>query len=70
MRHDLDPAELTPDERLQEVAGILATGVLRLHDRTALPVTSSPNPTSGNLAETAPETLAVPAESSVTVTGG
>jgi hypothetical protein len=28
---------LTPDERLSEVAGILAVGVLRLHARAALP---------------------------------
>ena len=70
MRHDLDPAELTADERLQEAAGIFAAGVLRLHGRTALPVTPSPSPISENLAEASPEALAIPAESSVTVTGG
>ena len=32
-----DAALLTPDERLREVASILATGVLRLRQRAALP---------------------------------
>lgn len=33
--HD-DPEFLTPAERLQEIAAILAAGVLRLHRRAAL----------------------------------
>lgn len=36
MRPDLDPAELTPDERRREVAAILASGLCRLRDRSAL----------------------------------
>ena len=36
MRPIDDPSFLTPDERLSEVAGILAAGVLRLHARAAL----------------------------------
>ena len=28
-----DPAEMSPDERLDEVASILARGILRLHGR-------------------------------------
>lgn len=36
MRPFDDPAELTSDERLSEVAGILAAGILRLHIRAAL----------------------------------
>jgi len=36
MRPFDDPSFLTPDERLCEVAGILAAGVLRLHARVAL----------------------------------
>jgi hypothetical protein len=32
-----DVALLTPDERLREVASILAAGVLRLRQRAALP---------------------------------
>ena len=37
MRPIDDSSSLTPDERLTEVAGILAAGILRLHTRTALP---------------------------------
>ena len=31
MSETIHPAEMTPEERLQEVAAILARGVLRLH---------------------------------------
>lgn len=31
MSESISPAEMTPDERLQEVASILARGFLRLH---------------------------------------
>ena len=37
MRPIDDPSRLTPDERLSEVASILAAGVLRLRARAALP---------------------------------
>lgn len=37
MHHCADAARLTPDERLREVASILAIGVLRLRQRAALP---------------------------------
>ncbi len=33
-----DPTHIPPEERLIEVAAILAAGVLRLHRRAALPV--------------------------------
>lgn len=36
MRSFDDSSFLTPDERLSEVAGIFAAGVLRLHARAAL----------------------------------
>jgi hypothetical protein len=36
MRPHDDPATMTADERLREVAGILAAGILRLHSRAAL----------------------------------
>ena len=36
MRPIDDSIPLTPDERLAEVAGILSTGILRLHTRMAL----------------------------------
>lgn len=35
LRHDpTDPADMTPEQRLDEVASILARGILRLHGRT------------------------------------
>ncbi|GIW90600.1 MAG: hypothetical protein KatS3mg109_1032 [Pirellulaceae bacterium] len=37
MRPETDPSHMAADERLHEVAGILAAGVLRLHSRVALP---------------------------------
>ena len=42
MRPFDDPSSLTPDERLSEVARILAAGVLRLHARATFwsPVSS------------------------------
>lgn len=36
MRPIDDPSSMTPDERLSEVASILATGILRLHAGLAL----------------------------------
>ena len=36
MRPIDDPSFLTPEERLSEVATIMAVGVLRLHARAAL----------------------------------
>ncbi len=45
MRTDsVDPAELTPEQRLQEIAAILAEGVCRMYRRPAidaLPATES-----------------------------
>src|SRR5262245_8875887 len=35
-----DPALLTPEERLRELAAVLAAGVLRLRERAALPANS------------------------------
>lgn len=70
MRTELDPIELTPDERRHEVAAIFAKGLLRLRDRHALgdhPATS-PNPEI--LATASKETLAIPPEPSVTVHAG
>jgi hypothetical protein len=36
MRPDLDPSQMTSDERRREVAAILAAGLRRLRDRAAL----------------------------------
>jgi hypothetical protein len=43
MRPFDDPADLTPDERLREIAKILAAGI-RLRARAALPTDSAQNP--------------------------
>ncbi len=45
MRPDLDPCQLTPDERRHEIASILARGIVRLRDRTALATPDETNPT-------------------------
>ena len=42
MRPSFD-TPLTPEQRRQELAGILAAGVVRLHARTALDATPSRN---------------------------
>jgi hypothetical protein len=36
MRPELDPNEMTPDERRREIAAILAKSLRRLRDRAAL----------------------------------
>jgi hypothetical protein len=38
-----DPANLTPEQRVEEIASILAAGVLRLHRRAAAPAPDSPS---------------------------
>lgn len=51
MSRDDDAARLTPDERLEEVAAILAAGVVRLRNRAALPQASDhENPTESGAA--------------------
>lgn len=45
MRLNDDPASMNSDERIREVARILADGVLRLHARNAL----TPDPNFNNL---------------------
>ncbi|MCC6357043.1 MAG: hypothetical protein IT577_24420 [Verrucomicrobiae bacterium] len=55
-----DPACMSPDDRLAEVAGILAEGVLRLRRRAAAagesPATVEPSESSRNCLEPAAET--------------
>ena len=67
MRPDLEPSQLTLDERFNGVAAILATGLLRLRDRAALGATCA-DPE--NLAEASKEPLAERPEPSVTVQAG
>jgi len=69
MRPDLDPTQLTPDERFREVAAILADGLLRLRDRAALAANPETSPPPEGSAELSPKPLAIPSGTSVTVTG-
>ena len=46
MRPIDDPTPLTPDQRREEVANILAAGVLRLHARAALSPGGAPEKSS------------------------
>ena len=62
----LDPSELTPPDRLPAVAAILAAGLLRLHDRNALPT----NPPPQNLSDSRTNEFALTRDTSVTVHGG
>ena len=58
-----DAARPSPDERLRKVATILAAGLLRLHERSALPPPD-------NRPELLPEGLEVPAETRLSVRPG
>ena len=49
-----DPAHMTPEQRVEEIASILAAGVLRLHRRAAVPSFNSP---SEFTADSAPDRL-------------
>jgi hypothetical protein len=70
MRPDLDPSQLTPDERFREVAAIFAAGLLRLRDRAALASVPGQHPAPENSAAASTEPLEVLPETSVTVHGG
>lgn len=62
MRPIDDPSHLTPDERLSEVAGILAAGILRLRARAALPKESGDSEEPENCDERGDSCLEVPDE--------
>jgi hypothetical protein len=81
MRPESDPARMTADQRLREVAAILAAGLLRLRDRAALPtdpLAFRPLPRGEgrgaggpeNLSETGPDGLEVPSETVLSVHTG
>jgi hypothetical protein len=58
MRPDLDPSQMTPDERRREVAAILAAGLRRLRDRSALtsePASENPSDAAETPLEAVPE---------------
>ena len=67
MRSIDDPAHLTPDQRLAEVASILAVGVLRLHMRAAIPEDDEQLPALGNLGKSDSPGLEVPGETVLSV---
>uniref|UniRef100_A0A7C4QME0 Uncharacterized protein n=1 Tax=Schlesneria paludicola TaxID=360056 RepID=A0A7C4QME0_9PLAN len=70
MRPETDPARMTADERLREVAAILAAGLLRLRARSALPTDPGQVPGPENLPETGPDCLEVPSETVLSVHTG
>jgi hypothetical protein len=61
---------MTDDERLREVARILAAGVLRLHARAALPPAPAQLPGTQILLESSPNCLEVPSETRLSVHTG
>ena len=67
MRSIEEPASLTSDERLSEVASILAEGILRLHARAAL---SGDSPIPKILPDSGPSCLEVPADTVLSVHSG
>ncbi len=66
MTNCADTARMSPDERLREAAAILATGVLRLRQRAALP----PEKSLEIPAELPAAGLEVPAETVLSVIHG
>jgi hypothetical protein len=65
-----DPKVLTPDERLQEIAGILAAGILRLRSRAALPTESDEQSGRPNSRESDQDCLEVPGDTVLSVQTG
>jgi len=64
LRHDpTDPAHMTPEDRLAEVAVILAEGVLRLRRRSGISPTSPPPEISLNPLDSGQIGLDLPAKS-------
>ena len=61
-----DAARLSPDERLKEMAAILAAGISRLRQRAALPADAD----LGKPAECSLDGLEVPAETRLSVRVG
>lgn len=70
MRPIDDSISPTPAERLAEVAGILATGILRLHTRVALSPDAAELSARKNLANSPAPGLEVPDETVLSVHNG
>ena len=69
MRPD-DPMSLTPEERLRELAGILAAAVLRVRSRPASPADLGQHPGRKNLAESGADGLELPRQTVLSVHTG
>jgi hypothetical protein len=70
MRPHDDPAAMTADERLREVASILAAGVLRLRSRAALPADPAEHSGPKNPLESGQDRLEVPGKTVLSVHTG
>jgi hypothetical protein len=70
MRPHDDPAAMTAEERLREVASILAAGVLRLRSRAALPADLGQHSGPKNLPESGQDCLEVPGKTVLSVHTG
>ena len=70
MRPHDDPAAMTDDERLHEVAGIIAAGILRLRARAALPTCPAQHAAPKDSRESDRNCLEVPAETVLSVHTG
>ncbi len=70
MRPHDDPAAMTANDRLRQVASILASGILRLRSRAALPDDPAQHSGPKNLPESGQDRLEVPAETVLSVHTG
>jgi hypothetical protein len=70
MRAHDDPAAMSGDERLREIASILAAGILRLRTRAALPADPASHSGPKNTRESGQACLEVPAETVLSVHTG
>jgi hypothetical protein len=70
MRPHDEPAAQTCDERLREVAAILAAGILRLHSRAALPADPAQHSGPENPPESGQDCLEVPGKTVLSVHTG
>jgi hypothetical protein len=65
-----DPRDLGPDQRRQAIAQILASGLLRLHGRSALAVSGPASPASPDSAESGPNCFEVSGKTVLSVHTG
>jgi hypothetical protein len=67
LQHTDDAGILTDDDRLREIAGLLAAGILRLRCRAALPPAPANDPGPKNPPDSSLNCLEVPRESRLNV---